>query len=294
MKPNRISILTVLLAVSLVLLLGAAASAEETAVQPQLPHTFYGTVEVAGSPAKAGISVEAAGIGVRSNITGNPVNTLPDGTYGKENFSSQTLVVQGNIAPGTSLNFYVGGLLAEVYDVAAGGPWKETYPFETGGYTELNIRVASQPAAGQTKVPTPTQTAGSMTSTQAGSSSSTSSSGTTSSGTASGGASLPQVPESQGQKPAEGPLQQTPSGTPQGTTGQDPDAQKVTPQTTGANPGNNPVSLAPTGASPMYIAGAILIILIIGGGAYYFVYLNKKGDEEKKSEESKDSEQKKE
>ena len=112
MKPQRISILSVLLAVSIILLVGTVASAEETAVQPQLPHTFYGSVEVAGSPANAGISVEAAGIGVRSNTTDNPVNTLPDGTYGKANFTSQKLVVQGNIAPGTSLKFYVGGLLA--------------------------------------------------------------------------------------------------------------------------------------------------------------------------------------
>ncbi|HMZ31444.1 MAG TPA: hypothetical protein PLY13_03005, partial [Methanoregulaceae archaeon] len=199
MKPQRISILSVLLAVSMILLVGTAASAEETAVQPQLPHAFYGSVEVAGSPANAGISVEAAGIGVRSNVTGNPVDTLPDGTYGKANFTAQKLIVQGNIAAGTSLHFYVGGLLAEVYDVAAGGPWKETFPFEAGGETELNIRVASQPGAGQTRVPTPTQTAGIVTNNQAGASSSLSS-GTTSSGTAQGGATLPQVPSSPGQQ----------------------------------------------------------------------------------------------
>lgn len=292
MKPQRISILSVLLAVSMILLVGTVASAEETAVQPQLPHTFYGSVEVAGSPANTGISVEAAGIGVRSNVTGNPVDTLPDGTYGKANFTSQKLIVQGNIAAGTSLHFYVGGLLAEVYDVAAGGPWKETYPFEAGGETELNIRVASQPAAGQTRVPTPTQTAGTVTNNQAGTSSL--SSGTTSSGSAQGGATLPQVPASPGQQTTAVTTQQVPSGTIQpGTAGQGQGMEEVTTLVTGPAPAHDPVSLAPTGTMPMYVAGAILLILIIAGGTYYFVSLNGKGTEETTSDQAKEPEEEK-
>ena len=292
MKPQRISILSVLLAVSMILLVGTVASAEETAVQPQLPHAFYGSVEVAGSPANAGISVEAAGIGVRSNVTGNPVDTLPDGTYGKANFTSQKLIVQGNIAAGTSLHFYVGGLLAEVYDVAAGGPWKETYPFEAGGETELNIRVASQPAAGQTRVPTPTQTAGTVTNNQAGTSSL--SSGTTSSGSAQGGATLPQVPASPGQQTTAVTTQQVPSGTIQpGTAGQGQGMEEVTTLVTGPAPAHDPVSLAPTGTMPMYVAGAILLILIIAGGTYYFVSLNGKGTEETTSDQVKEPEEEK-
>ncbi len=292
MKPQRISILSVLLAVSMILLVGTVASAEETAVQPQLPHAFYGSVEVAGSPANTGISVEAAGIGVRSNVTGNPVDTLPDGTYGKANFTSQKLIVQGNIAAGTSLHFYVGGLLAEVYDVAAGGPWKETYPFEAGGETELNIRVASQPAAGQTRVPTPTQTAGTVTNNQAGTSSL--SSGTTSSGSAQGGATLPQVPASPGQQTTAVTTQQVPSGTIQpGTAGQGQGMEEVTTLVTGPAPAHDPVSLAPTGTMPMYVAGAILLILIIAGGTYYFVSLNGKGTEETTSDQAKEPEEKK-
>ena len=292
MKPQRISILSVLLAVSMILLVGTVASAEETAVQPQLPHAFYGSVEVAGSPANTGISVEAAGIGVRSNVTGNPVDTLPDGTYGKANFTSQKLIVQGNIAAGTSLHFYVGGLLAEVYDVAAGGPWKETYPFEAGGETELNIRVASQPAAGQTRVPTPTQTAGTVTNNQAGTSSL--SSGTTSSGSAQGGATLPQVPASPGQQTTAVTTQQVPSGTIQpGTAGQGQGMEEVTALVTGPAPAHDPVSLAPTGTMPMYVAGAILLILIIAGGTYYFVSLNGKGTEETTSDQAKEPEEKK-
>ena len=292
MKPQRISILSVLLAVSMILLVGTVASAEETAVQPQLPHAFYGSVEVAGSPANTGISVEAAGIGVRSNVTGNPVDTLPDGTYGKANFTSQKLIVQGNIAAGTSLHFYVGGLLAEVYDVAAGGPWKETYPFEAGGETELNIRVASQPAAGQTRVPTPTQTAGTVTNNQAGTSSL--SSGTASSGSAQGGATLPQVPASPGQQTTAVTTQQVPSGDTQpGTAEQGQGMQEVPTLVTGAAPAHDPVSLAPTGTMPMYVAGAILLILIIAGGTYYFVSLNGKGTEETTSDQAKEPEEEK-
>ena len=296
MKPERLSIVLVMLALSMIILLGAAASAEETAVQPQLPHTFYGTVEVAGSPATAGIAIEATGVGVRSNISGNPVNTLPDSTYGKANFTSQTLVVQGNIAPGTPLNFYVGGIRAEVYDVAAGGPWKETYPYEAGGYTELNLRVASQPAAGQTRVPTPTQTVLSSSTAADSSSSSTGSSSSargSQSTTTSGGAVLPQVPDSPGEQPTSGGTQQAPSGnTQQGTTGHGEITQGVNPQETGTAPGN-PVTLPATGSMTMYAIGGILLVLIIAGGLYYIMKQGKNGAEEKKPDDGKEQEEKK-
>jgi hypothetical protein len=157
MNQNNILIVFVLffLAGYLIIL---PTSASDIAAQPVLPHEFYGTVEVGGSPAGQGLVVEAVGPGVHSNIPGNPVDTLADGSYGAVGAMSQKLVVQGDIEPGTPLEFYVGGMLAEVYDVATGGPWKTNYLYTPGEMTELNLSIASLPAAGQTREPTPIET----------------------------------------------------------------------------------------------------------------------------------------
>ncbi len=157
MKPNKICPALVVLALSLIVLLGIpAVTADEAA--PQLPQGFYGKVEAGSSPVGPGLIVEAVGPGVSSKMDGNPVTTLADGSYGVLDFTSQKLIVQGDIEAGTPLTFYVGATQAEVYDVAAGGPWNTTYSFQPGEITELNLRIASMPAAGQTREPTPVQT----------------------------------------------------------------------------------------------------------------------------------------
>ena len=86
MKPNKICPALVVLALSLIVLLGIpAVTADEAA--PQLPQGFYGKVEAGSSPVGPGLIVEAVGPGVSSKMDGNPVTTLADGSYGVLNYS---------------------------------------------------------------------------------------------------------------------------------------------------------------------------------------------------------------
>ena len=50
-------------------------------------------------------------------------------------------MVQGSIEKGAPIVFFIDGKQAEVFDVAAGGQWQETYPFKPGRVTNLNLRV---------------------------------------------------------------------------------------------------------------------------------------------------------
>ncbi len=141
----------------IVLLLVASAAGQTSS--PELPQAFVGTVFINDTPADQGLVVEAVGPGVLSGISGNPVRTMAGGVYGTTiGISSQKLIVQGDIEPGTPVVFFVGGLPAEVYPVAAGGPWRENYSYIPGEITELNLRIASQPSVEQTREPTPVQT----------------------------------------------------------------------------------------------------------------------------------------
>lgn len=255
--------------------------ADDSVAQPQLPHAFYGTVEVANSPAGQGLVVEAVGAGVRSNIAGNPVTTLSDGTYGSVNFSSQKLMVQGNIETGAPLEFYVGGILAEVYDVVKGGSWATSYPYSPGELTELNLRIASQPAAGQTREPTPVQTVAS---------SAEGTASTVSSGPVSGGPLLPQLPESQGQLPASEGSPQAPAGSGQpGTTGQGENPGAGSPESGSQGSTGGTETLTGSGSMTLLIAIGIVLLLVVAGGAYYYTS-QKKGESGKTEEPEKKEE----
>ena len=71
---------------------------------PALPHAFYGTVEINGSPAPIGTSVSARGTGVLTNIPQNPVATTVAGEYGT---GGLYLLVQGDISPGAMITVFV-------------------------------------------------------------------------------------------------------------------------------------------------------------------------------------------
>lgn len=272
MKMKKICFVSVVLTLSMIVLLGIPATADEAVAQPQLPHAFYGVVEVGNSPAGQGLVVEVVGPGVRSNIPGNPVTTLPDGFYGAVNFSSPKLIIQGSVEAGTPLEFYVGGILAEVYDVAAGGPWKANYSFKPGELTELNLRIASQPAVGQTREPTPVQTY------------SVSSEVTASSTVASGGSLLPQLPESQGQQPASEGTLQTPAESGQsGATGQGENPVAVSPESGSQGSTGSTGTLPGSGSMTLLIAAGIVLLLVVAGGTYY--YTKQKKSESGKTEE---------
>jgi hypothetical protein len=285
MKQRKICPALIMLALSVIILLVIPVTADDADTAPQLPQGFYGTVEFSGNLIGQGYIVEAVGPGVRSNLEGNPVTTLADGSYGAANFTAQRLLVQGNIASGTPLEFYVGNIKAEVYDVAAGVSWNTTYAFQPGEKTELNLRIASLPAAGQTREPTPVQTVV-ATSTVAASSTGAGSIPSGGASTAApGGSVLPQIPGSVVQQPT--------AEVPQQSSGDSvsPAQTATTVQGDGAQVAGQPSGTQETGAAAqgttgnmtLYIAGAVLLLLVIGGGAYY--YLRQKKSETDAKEE---------
>jgi hypothetical protein len=253
---------------SLVFLISVSAAAETGAAQPQLPHAFYGKVEIGGNPGSQGLVVESVGPGVHSGVAGNPVMTMAGGIYGLAGMASQKLLVQGDIEPGTPLEFYVGGTLAEVYDLSAGGPWKANYSYTPGGLTELNLRIASLPSAGQTREPTPVETRLPAEQVPAGYMFT--------------GLGLPQpgvvetyIPgQSTGNQPAAGSTH-TPDNS-----GQIPAQDGVRADQTVE--GSIPVLPVDTGSTGMLIGAGVVTIIVVLGGIFY--YLNKKQSGNNKKE----------
>ena len=121
---------------------------------PAIPQAFYGLVEVDGQPAPVGTQIEARAEGVRTDVTGNPLQVSTAGTYGGGAVFDEKLIVQGTLSTGAAISFYVNGLLAEC--ASPGGAWQSGWPFEPGDVTELNLRAFSteQPTA----APSPTAT----------------------------------------------------------------------------------------------------------------------------------------
>jgi len=113
--------------------------------QPLMPHAFYGSVTINGTPAATGTVVEARGEGVLTGIEDNPITVTEAGKYGGQGGLDPKLVVQGNITAGTSLTFYVNNVTAQCYDVQAGGEWLDSYPFKSGDITVLNLKVGVAP-----------------------------------------------------------------------------------------------------------------------------------------------------
>jgi len=120
------------------LVMAVAATPVYAADIPPLPHAFYGDLTINGSPAPASTTVEAGGEGVTTGIEGNPIVTSQVGKYGSADPLGAKLVVQGDIAEGETLYFYVDGVPAEPSDPAL-AKW------HTGWVTELNLTVAAVP-----------------------------------------------------------------------------------------------------------------------------------------------------
>jgi len=133
-------------------LLGALPMASVHADPPPLPHSFYGAVQINGEPAPIGTQVEARGTGVLTGVSGNPLTVTQAGKYGGAGGFDPKLAVQGYVAPGTAISFYINGSLAQC--ATPGGSWQMSYPFSSGAVTELDLKVGE---AG-TDTPTPTAT----------------------------------------------------------------------------------------------------------------------------------------
>ena len=117
---------------------------------PSLPHAFYGSVTVNGSPAPIGTDVEARGEGVLTGIEDNPIRTTVVGVYGTTNPFEHRLIVQGDIEEGATISFYVNGVFTD-----------QTAEWHSGETTELNLTVniaEGPPPTGAPSVQPPVET----------------------------------------------------------------------------------------------------------------------------------------
>lgn len=107
---------------------------------PPLPHAFYGRVYINGEEAPIGTRVEGRGENVMTGIQGNPIETVAKGFYGSTDNSVIDLLIQGGVTEGTPIEFYVNGQKAFCSD---GGDWEESYPYQAGGITALDLWVGT-------------------------------------------------------------------------------------------------------------------------------------------------------
>lgn len=266
MKQRKSS--TSIITLGLVLLvLVVPAAAQNTSAAPQLPHAFIGIVEVEGLSAPDGLVVEVVGPGVQSGISGNPVSTLSGGVFGRLGMTEQKLLVQGDVESGTPLEFYVGGVKAEVFPVATNGPWLEAFPYIPGEVTELNLRIISQPSVGGTREPTPVQT-------RIPSGQVPAIAGYT-------GPALPQPEVIATYQPGEAPADSQPTVPLQGDSGQ-PSSQGGSTTAPGQSSPETDSAIPATRSVPGMLTGtAIVAFLVIIGAA---VYQRSRQTEEKKEE----------
>jgi len=119
------------LAVMLALSLLVPAAAPALAQPPDNPHYFFGTVKTSGGVAlPAGTPVTASALGTQRGQT----TVDAQGRYGY----NPLFYIPADIPDGTAITFYVSGFQAQLYDVATGQSLT-TYPFLTGGFTNLNL-----------------------------------------------------------------------------------------------------------------------------------------------------------
>jgi hypothetical protein len=138
MRPLRIALLLLIVG----LCLPGAVAAQEGPPPP--PHAFLGEVTINGQPAPVGTRIEGRGEGIRTGIPGNPITVREPGRYGGPSMTEEKLVLQGRVADGLALAFFVDGVRAEC--ALPDGTWGESFPFQSGSVTPLNLRVGSAPA----------------------------------------------------------------------------------------------------------------------------------------------------
>ena len=156
----------------LAVLLALAATPVYADTAPTLPHAFYGTVDINGSPAPVGTEVEVVGEGVQTGVGTNPIETTVTGEYGGgADPMAPKLVVQGSVADGTTVTFYVNGfatgqtavwhsgevtevdLAATIEEGAAPPPTGDSTPPDTGDSTPPDTGDSTPPDTGDSTPP---------------------------------------------------------------------------------------------------------------------------------------------
>jgi hypothetical protein len=93
---------------------------------PTMPHAFYGTLTIAGSPAAVGTVVTAK----VNDVQCGSITTTVAGQYGGSGAFDEKLTVTGDFETPATIYFYAGGEVAN-----------QTYAFSAGAVTELNLVV---------------------------------------------------------------------------------------------------------------------------------------------------------
>ena len=99
---------------------------------PTMPHAFYGTLTIAGSPAAVGTVVTAE----VDDVECGSITTTVVGQYGGSGAFDEKLTVSGDIATGATISFFIGvAPTVSSYD----------YAFSAGAVTEHNLVVDIDP-----------------------------------------------------------------------------------------------------------------------------------------------------
>jgi hypothetical protein len=115
--------------IALAMLLALVVTPVYASDAPALPHAFYGTVDINGSAAPVGTEVAVMGEGVETGIGNNPIVTTVEGEYGGgADPLAPKLIVQGSVAEGSTVTFYVNG-------VSTG----QTAQWHSGEVTEIDL-----------------------------------------------------------------------------------------------------------------------------------------------------------
>jgi len=123
MKGKRKWLLCPLIVVALLL-----CAIPAYAAMPTLPHAFYGTLTIAGSPAAVGTVVTAE----VNEVQCGSITTTVAGQYGGSGAFDEKLTVTGEIETGATISFLVNGApISDAYD----------YAFSPGAVTEHNLVV---------------------------------------------------------------------------------------------------------------------------------------------------------
>jgi len=126
-----------------VLVLGLIASFVPDSIFafPQPGHYFYGSVTIGNSSVREGTLIVARVGGLEYHTT---TDALSRYGYHPNYFTipaddPQTPQKEG-ASPGELIEFYINGIRASLYDVAE-GRWWSSYPFESGGTSNLDLSV---------------------------------------------------------------------------------------------------------------------------------------------------------
>ncbi len=141
-------IVTLLLALALTAVGFAQPTAPDAPDYPGFPHYFRGKVYTdRGIQVSEGAQVLARSTRTAGGWTGTTIDAVDEqGRYG---YGDMLFYVPGldpdepgsGAVPGESIAFYVLGVQAQLYDVAA-KTWSSTYPFSSAGITELDLRAS--------------------------------------------------------------------------------------------------------------------------------------------------------